>query len=116
MFYFIFINYSLPPNQALPSRKQRDAKNAQADSRRPDNVIARSAIQINTANCMAVGGFKFLLLTFQYLVGWGIFNLVISMNLFRFQHIENYQRRSLFIPCFLRERRSVRPPKSIMCI
>jgi hypothetical protein len=31
MFYFIFINYSLPPNQSLPSRKQRDAKNAQAD-------------------------------------------------------------------------------------
>jgi hypothetical protein len=44
---------------------------------------------------MADGGFKFLLLTFQYLVGWGIFNLVISKNLFRFQHIETYQRRSL---------------------
>jgi hypothetical protein len=42
---------------------------------------------------MAGGRFKFLLLTFQYLVGWGIFNLVISMNSFRFQHFENYQRR-----------------------
>ena len=45
---------------------------------------------------MAGGGFKFLLLTFQYLVGWGIFNLVISMNLFRYQQFENYQRRSPF--------------------
>jgi exosortase/archaeosortase len=44
---------------------------------------------------MAIGGFKFSLLTFQSLVGWGIFNLVISMNLFRFVYIENYQRRSL---------------------
>jgi hypothetical protein len=44
---------------------------------------------------MAGGGFKFLLLTFQYLVGWGIFNLVISINLFRYQQRDNYQRRSL---------------------
>jgi hypothetical protein len=44
---------------------------------------------------MACGGFKFLLLTFQYLVGWGIFNLVISINLFRWVHVANYQRRSL---------------------
>jgi hypothetical protein len=44
---------------------------------------------------MANGGFRFLLLTFQYLVGLGIFNLVISMNVFRFVYIENYQRRSL---------------------
>jgi hypothetical protein len=44
---------------------------------------------------MADGGFKFLLLTFQYLVGWGIINLVISMNSFRLSHIETYQRRSL---------------------
>ena len=44
---------------------------------------------------MAGGGFKFLLLTFQYLVGWGIINLVISVNLFRWVHYENYQRRSL---------------------
>jgi hypothetical protein len=44
---------------------------------------------------MANGGFKFLLLTFQYLVGWGIFNLVISKNSFRLVQLENYQRRSL---------------------
>jgi hypothetical protein len=44
---------------------------------------------------MACGGFMFLLLPFQYLVGWGIFNLVISMNLFPFVYMENYQRRSL---------------------
>jgi hypothetical protein len=44
---------------------------------------------------MANGGFKFLLLTFQYLVGWGIINLVISMNLFRWVHVESIQRRSL---------------------
>jgi hypothetical protein len=44
---------------------------------------------------MANGGVKFLLLTFQYLVGWGIFNWVISENLFRWLHIESYQRRSL---------------------
>jgi len=44
---------------------------------------------------MANGGFRFLLLTFQYFVGWGLINLVISMNLFRFQQLENYQRRSL---------------------
>jgi hypothetical protein len=39
---------------------------------------------------MANGGFEFLLLTFQYLVGWGIFNLVFIINLFRFVYIENY--------------------------
>jgi hypothetical protein len=44
---------------------------------------------------MAGGGFSFSLLTFQYLVGWGIFNLVISMNSFRLVHIDNYQCRSL---------------------
>jgi hypothetical protein len=33
-----------------------------------------------TAKFMAYGGFKFLLLTFQYLVGWGIINLVVSIN------------------------------------
>jgi hypothetical protein len=44
---------------------------------------------------MAGGGFKFLLLTFQYLVGWGIFNLVISTNLFRWVHVANLQCRSL---------------------
>jgi hypothetical protein len=43
---------------------------------------------------MANGGLSFLLLPFQYLVGWEIFNLVISVNLFRFVYIENYQRRS----------------------
>jgi hypothetical protein len=44
---------------------------------------------------MAIGGFKFSLLTFQSLVGWGIFNLVISMNLFRWVQVATYQRRSL---------------------
>jgi hypothetical protein len=43
---------------------------------------------------MACGKFKFLLLTFQYLVGWGIFNLDISKNLFRWVHVATYQRRS----------------------
>ena len=53
---------------------------------------------------MACGGFRFLLLTFQYLVGWGLINLVIRMNLVRLVHIvsqrlmrlwrKNYQRRS----------------------
>jgi hypothetical protein len=43
---------------------------------------------------MANGGFKFLLLTFQYLVGLGIFNFVISMNLSSIVNIENYHRRS----------------------
>jgi hypothetical protein len=43
---------------------------------------------------MACGRFKFLLLPFQYLVGWEEINLVISMNLFRFVQIANYQRRS----------------------
>jgi hypothetical protein len=46
---------------------------------------------------MANGGLTFLLLPFQYLVGWGIFNLVISMNLFRLQQFESYQRRSLLV-------------------
>jgi len=44
---------------------------------------------------MANGGFRFLLLTFQYLVGWVVINLVYRMNSFRYQHFENYQRRSL---------------------
>jgi hypothetical protein len=44
---------------------------------------------------MAGGGFTFLLLTFQYLVGWGIINLVIGINLFRFVYFENIQRGSL---------------------
>jgi hypothetical protein len=43
---------------------------------------------------MAGGGFVFLLLTFQYLVGWGFINMVFSVNLFRFQQFESYQRRS----------------------
>jgi hypothetical protein len=47
------------------------------------------------ANFMACGGFRFLLLTFQYLVGWGLIKLVVSMNLFRWVHYESYQRRSL---------------------
>ena len=43
---------------------------------------------------MANGGLTFLLVAFQYLVGWGIFNLAISMNLFRFVYIKSYQRHS----------------------
>jgi uncharacterized membrane protein len=46
---------------------------------------------------MADGGFSFLLVTFQNLVGWGIFNFVISINLFRWVHVANYQRRSLLV-------------------
>jgi hypothetical protein len=39
----------MQPNQALPAKKQRDFADSaqQADSRRPENVIARSAIQIS---------------------------------------------------------------------
>jgi hypothetical protein len=44
---------------------------------------------------MAGGGFEFLLLTFQCLVGWGLNNLVISVNLFRYQHVESFRWRSL---------------------
>jgi hypothetical protein len=44
---------------------------------------------------MAGGGFVFLLLPFQYLVGWGFINMVISMNLFRFVYFENWSRCSL---------------------
>jgi hypothetical protein len=52
---------------------------------------------------MAGGGFKFLLLTFQYLVGWGIFNWVISMNLWRkapWRGTANVRRH--FVLCILR--------------
>ncbi|MGA3286118.1 MAG: hypothetical protein ABSD46_01685 [Bacteroidota bacterium] len=38
---------------------------------------------------MADGGLTFSLLTFQYLVGWGKFNLVFSMNLFRLVYYES---------------------------
>ena len=50
---------------------------------------------------IACGGFSFLLLPFQYLVGWGEINLVISMNLFHFQNIESYQRcaKKLGVSC-----------------
>jgi hypothetical protein len=44
---------------------------------------------------MANGGLTFLLLPFQYLIGWEKINLAISVNSFRFQHFDNYQRRSL---------------------
>jgi len=44
---------------------------------------------------MANGGLTFLLLPFQYLVGWEEINLVISMNLFRLVQIESWSRRSL---------------------
>ena len=43
---------------------------------------------------MANGGLTFLLLPFQYLVGWEGINLVISVNSFRYQQIKSYQRRS----------------------
>jgi hypothetical protein len=44
---------------------------------------------------MAGGGFRFLLLTFQYFVGWGLIKLVISMNLFRLVYFESLQCGSL---------------------
>jgi hypothetical protein len=44
---------------------------------------------------MANGGFRFLLLPFQYLVGWEKINLVISVNLFRWVQVESWSRRSL---------------------
>jgi len=43
---------------------------------------------------MANGGLTFLLLSFQYLVGWRLINLVYRKNSFRYQQLENYQRRS----------------------
>jgi hypothetical protein len=43
---------------------------------------------------MANGGLTFLLLPFQSLVGYVLINSVISMNSFRFVHLDNYQRRS----------------------
>jgi hypothetical protein len=42
---------------------------------------------------MANGGLTFLLLLFLYLVGRGLINLVISVNLFRSVHVANMQRR-----------------------
>jgi hypothetical protein len=44
---------------------------------------------------MANGGLGFLLLPFQYLVGWEEINLPISMNSFLWLHYDTYQRRSL---------------------
>jgi len=44
---------------------------------------------------MAGGGFRFLLLPFQYLVGWGLIKLVFSVNLFRLVQFESYQCGSL---------------------
>jgi hypothetical protein len=38
---------------------------------------------------MANGGFAFLLLPFQCLVGWGLINLAISVNSFRLVQFEN---------------------------
>jgi hypothetical protein len=79
----------LQPNQALPE----GIPLGQADG-----------MSVGTLS-MANGGFRFLLLTFQYLVGSGIFNMVINMNSFRFVYIvrqrrmrlwrKNYQRGSL---------------------
>ena len=56
---------------------------------------------------MANGGFTFLLLTFQYLDGWGIFNLVISMNSFRLLHYENYHLPAV-VPTARRQGAAVR--------
>jgi hypothetical protein len=39
---------------------------------------------------IAGGGLTFLLLPFQYLVGWEEINLAISMNLFRLVHFESW--------------------------
>jgi hypothetical protein len=44
---------------------------------------------------MANGGLTFLLLPFYCFVGWEEINLAISMNSFRYQQLESYQRRSL---------------------
>jgi len=44
---------------------------------------------------MAIGGFKFLLLTFQCLVGLAVINLVYRMNLFRYQQFESYHLRAV---------------------
>jgi hypothetical protein len=61
------------------TRKQRDAKNAQADGMSALQIAPLKNSGMQTTH-MAGGGFVFLLLPFQYLVGWGIFNLVISIN------------------------------------
>jgi hypothetical protein len=50
------------------------------------DIILRAHCKIHSAN----GGLTFLLLPFEYLVGWGIINLVFSMNSFRYQQLENY--------------------------
>jgi hypothetical protein len=70
------------------AQNMADAKNAkdggQASSACPEECITRSVILIMnelTAKFMASIGFVFN-------------NLVISMNLFRFQHFESYQCRS----------------------
>jgi hypothetical protein len=47
------------------------------------------------AICIASGGLWFLLLPFQYLIGWGLIKMVFSVNLFRYQQFESYQRGSL---------------------
>jgi hypothetical protein len=44
---------------------------------------------------MANGGLTFLLLTFQYLVGWRFIKLVFSVNLFRLVRFESWSRGSL---------------------
>ena len=70
---------------------------------------------------MAGGGFIFLLVTFQYLVGWGIFNLIISIdyksrNTLRvlqlwgsacFQQLENYHLPAV-VPTARRQGAAVR--------
>jgi hypothetical protein len=64
----------------------------------PEECITRSVILIineRGALSMANGGFKFLLLAFQFLVSLVLINLVFSMNLFRFRQLETYQHRSL---------------------
>jgi hypothetical protein len=79
------------PNQALPAKIRRGAKNAQADGMSP----AKKKRGKLPAKFMAGGGFRFLLVTFQYFVGRGVIKLVFSMNLFRLVYFESYQCGSL---------------------
>jgi len=61
---------------------------------------------------MACGGYGFLLLTFQYLVGLGLINLVISMNSVSFVYIENIQRRSPAV----RDPRGDKSPRNLCAV
>jgi hypothetical protein len=60
-------------NQALPAKKQRDfvPLTKQRDTeKRANNAQQADGMSVSTLS-MAGRGFKFLLLTFQYHVGWG---------------------------------------------